>query len=235
MKYEALEWDSDFFGFPVARLVDEGVESFEEALRSADANGIRCLYFLCSASDPSRLQQAIDAGFRPYDVRVELSVDLEQTLPGAVNVRGAEPGDALALEAMAAERMRDTRFWADPRFPRDRVRDLYIAWVRRGMSTAPLRRTLVIGDREGFITCRFERERGTGVIELIAVATGKEGLGYGDALVRSGAKAFLESGLTRAGVVTQASNVSAQRLYQRNGFRTARTDFWLHRWVEPGL
>ena len=32
-------------------------------------------------------------------------------------------------------------------------------------------------------------------------------------------------------VVTQGSNIAGQNLYQRHGYRTARTYLWLHRWL----
>lgn len=235
MKYEPLEWDSDFFGFPVARLVSGGAESLEEALQLADANGVRCLYFLCPSEDLPLLHRALDAGFRPYDIRLELSADLGRASASPQDVREATADDTPTLETLAAERLLGSRFWSDPRFPRDRVRDLYVAWMRRGLSTAPLRKTIVAGEVEGFVTCRFEQEGEVGVIELIAVSPAQEGKGVGDALVQGAGQAFLEAGLKKSEVVTQGSNIAAQRLYQRSGYRTARVGLWLHRWAGPGL
>lgn len=232
MGYEPLDWDSDFFGTPIGRVCASDSISLTSAVEEADADGVRCLYLLWPVADLAGMQAAVSLGFRAYDVRVELSCSLDGDRHRPDGVREARAEDEQALVGLARERMRDTRFWADERFPRERVRALYEKWLRRGLSTAPLRRTLVAGEREGFLTCEIDTERGVGRIELIAVAAGKEGAGLGNALVRAAASAFAEAGLERAEVVTQAQNIAAQRLYQRNGYRTSRVDIWLHRWAD---
>lgn len=231
MGYESLEWDSDFFGIPIGRVSGFDGESLKAAVEEADAGGIRCLYLLCPAADLSQLHTSLSLGFLPYDVRVELSRAMGDEQTRSEVVREARGEDEEALLSLAGDRMRDTRFWADEHFPRERVRALYEEWLRRGLSTFPLRRTLVIGEAEGFITCHFDAENGVGRIELIAVAQGREGAELSDALVEGANCAFAAGGLARATVATQGRNVAAQRLYQRNGYRTSGLDIWLHRWA----
>jgi dTDP-4-amino-4,6-dideoxy-D-galactose acyltransferase len=233
VSYESVSWDSEFFGFPIGRIGDDlrGEEDLRVAVTAADADGVRCLYFLCPSEADGPLQSALALGFRPYDVRIELECRLEGA-PGPPAVRDARPAETPALEQIAREQLRGTRFWSDPRFPRERVGALYVEWLRRGLSTAPERRTLVAGEAEGFTICRFDRDRDLGTIELIAVAAASEGRGLGGELVAAAGHAFGEAGLARATVVTQGRNVGAQRLYQRYGYRTARVGLWLHRWSD---
>jgi dTDP-4-amino-4,6-dideoxy-D-galactose acyltransferase len=231
VSFERLDWDSAFFGVPIGRVSGLDGKPLRATVEEADENGIRCLYLLCPVGDLRQLHSALDCGFRPYDVRTELSCGLEDRPSPPQGVREAGESDEEPLLDLARRRMRDTRFWADQRFPRDRVEDLYAEWLRRGLSTAPLRRTFVTGEAEGFVTCQCDAEQGVGRIELIAVAASREGTGLGDALVEAAAHAFAEAGLERAEVVTQAQNVAAQRLYQRNGYRTSKVDVWLHRWA----
>lgn len=235
MGYEALAWDSDFFGIPIGRVSPVADESLAAEVEEADADGRRCLYMLCPLADLSRLHLAIELGFRPYDVRVELSGAVSGDRERPARVRDAHEDDEAALAGLVRERVRGTRFWNDLRFPRDRVEDLYVEWLRRGMSTAPARQTFAVGEADGFVTCQLDRAAGVGRIELIAVAADCEGEGLGDALIQAAGNAFAEAGLERAEVVTQAQNVRAQRLYQRNGYRTANADVWMHRWVEGDL
>jgi ribosomal protein S18 acetylase RimI-like enzyme len=218
---------------PIGRVSSIDGEALTAAVAQADQDDVRCLYLLCPVSDLLLMHAALSLGFLPYDVRVELSCALTGERPGPDGVRGAEDGDEAPLLSLARDRMRDTRFWTDQRFPRERVRALYAEWLRRGLTTPPLRRTLVVGAAEGFVTCRFDPEQGVGGIELIAVAEGRERGGMGDVLVKGANHAFAEAGLEEARVVTQAQNVAAQRLYQRNGYRTSRVDIWLHRWRGP--
>ena len=228
MSFEPLSWDSELFGFPIGRVPEPA--ALDDAVSAADADGVRCLYLLCPADEDHALQAALDAGFRPYDVRVELERALEGTEPGGEEVREANAGDEAGLSRIAAERFTGTRFFADPHFPREACRELYVAWLRRGLTTAPERRTLVAGDAEGFVTCRFDAASGTGTIELIGVADGAAGRGLGAALLAGAHRAFAGAGLRRASVVTQARNVPALRLYERHGYLTSATAVWLHRW-----
>lgn len=234
MSYEGLRWDSDIFGCSVGRIGDVAKTSLEETVREADQDGIDCLYLLCPVGDLRQMHVAIDLGFRPYDLRIELSRRIETRLdPPRADVRDARPEEQAALEAMSRERMRETRFWADSRFPRDRVKDLYGEWLRRGMTTPAERRTLVPAEAVGFVICHFDFDRRVGTIELIAVGAEQQGSGVGNLLVEAALSSFADAGMARATVVTQGRNLAAQRLYQRHGYRTAENAMWLHRWREP--
>lgn len=230
MSYESLEWDSEFFGFPIGRV--EADADLGHAVAAADADGIRCLYLLCPADDQEILAMAIGLGFRPYDVRLDLGRDLGDASSGGTPVREALASEAAALEKIARERLRGTRFWNDPRFDRARAADLYAAWLRRGLETPPTRRTLVAGDAAGFITCHFDQESSLGTIELVAVAADAADAGLGRQLVAGADAFFSAAGLRRATVVTQASNIAAQRIYQACGYRTTAAGIWLHRWSD---
>ena len=65
-----------------------------------------------------------------------------------------------ALDPIARERFRATRFGADPGFPRERVDALYGAWLQRGFDS-PGRRVWVTDERTGFlVTTTAARARG---------------------------------------------------------------------------
>lgn len=232
MGYEVLDWDSDFFGIPIGRVFGSNGDSLKTAVEEADTDGIRCLYLLCPVADLPQLHTSLSLGFRPYDVRIELTRQLCAEQMQQTSVAEAREEDEEKLLSLARERIRETRFWVDENFPRERVRILYEEWLHRALSTTPLRRTFVVGAAEGFVTCYLDAEHGIGRIELIAMAQGREGAGLGDALVQSAVCAFAEVGLARTEVVTQGRNIAAQRLYQRNGYRTSKCDVWLHRWAD---
>lgn len=233
MSYERLPWDSDFFDLQIARVRGDvsDPEQLTLAVRMADADDIDCLYLLLPIDDQASLNVALSAGFRPYDLRVELDCELVgDTSPSVNGVRNAGPKDVPVLERIARETFRDTRFFSDVRFPRSRVQELYATWARRGVETFPRRRTLIVDDEAGFITCGFDRSAGVGTIELAGVMAGATGRGVGASLVRAANATFAQAGFTGATVVTQGRNVAAQRLYQQCGYRTRRMDVWLHRW-----
>jgi ribosomal protein S18 acetylase RimI-like enzyme len=227
MRYERLGWDSSFFGLAIGRVSPEqDTAGLARSVAAADADGIECLYLLCRAGDDPALAAALDLGFRPYDVRIELERELDAPIRMPPEIRDARRQDVPALERIARERIRGTRFWADARFPGERVAELYATWLRAAVLDSSTRRVLVFGEGDGFVVCRLAA--GAGAIELIAAAV--DGRGIGGALTEAAGSAFAAAGLTRAGVVAQGQNVPAQRLYQRHGYRTTWVGLWLHRW-----
>lgn len=229
-----LEWDSAFFGFPIARVTrgDLSPRQLDIALAASRERGVRCLYMLVEATDERTSLLAQERGFRLYDIRVELdcALDCAGALPN-VAIGPARPDQRAALELCARERIVASRFFADPRFDDERVRDLFAAFLERGFRTED-RRTLTDIDAQGFVTCRLQPERGLGTVELIGVASDAERTGLAAALMHAAHREFVAAGLTHAEVVTQGRNVSAQRLYQRLGYRTRRVGLWFHRWFD---
>jgi dTDP-4-amino-4,6-dideoxy-D-galactose acyltransferase len=231
-QYQPLPWDSEFFGVPIGRMHADAAD-LEGGVAAADAAGIRCLYLLAPAAADERIALAIELGFRPYDIRVELERAVERSAATPDGVHEPLAADVPALERLAREQIDGTRFFADPHFPRERCRELYATWLRRGLADEPDRVTLVAGEADGFILCRLDRSTRVGAIELIVVAREATGRGVGARLLGAAHAAFAAAGLRRAEVVTQGRNIPAQRLYQSKGYRTAVVSIWLHRWREP--
>jgi len=227
---EPLAWDSEHFGFAVGKvLAPVDAARLEAAAAAADGAGIRCLTALVGGAETAAVVAAETAGFRCYDVRVELDREVRPE-PRGEGVREAEPAEFERLSPIAATSFLDSRFYADPHFPREAVEALYVAWLRRGFSGGE-RLVLVTEDGEGFIVCDRDERAGVGTVELIAVAAPARGRGHGARLVRQAEAVFAEVGLGTARVVTQGANVAAQRLYQGEGYRTRDTSLWLHRWA----
>ncbi len=249
MSYELLPWDSEFFGFPIGRVSEPAdSNSLADSVARADADGVRCLYYLVSADDPAALHEALRHGFQPYDIRVELERRLIRPAePSAaasstscsalafprsdgVAVREAELADEPVLAELARQAITATRFTLDHHFPQERVPHLYAAWVRRGLRSAAARRVLIAEPAAGFLICGLAHEDSIGSIELIGVASQFARRGIGPVLMHQAHLIMREAGCHDARVVTQGRNISAQRLYQGLGYRTRAVAWWLHRW-----
>lgn len=231
---EELQWDSEFFGFPIARVTCDGLNAADmnAVVAECGRRGVRCLYLLTADERTSLVAQA--QGFLLYDVRVELDRRLDDVAgraPSQCAVGAAGRDQRLTLESCARESFGASRFFADPGFDDDRVRDMFAAFVDRGLQAVD-RRTFANADGQGFVICHLQPERGTGVIELIGIAGPAKGSGLTDALMHAAHDEFAAAGLARAEVATQARNIAAQRLYQRLGYRTFRTALWFHRWFD---
>lgn len=235
---EQLEWDSNFFGWPIARFVAPRAQApeLDQALEECQARGIELLYFLAELSSPATLAAACARGFSLVDVRVELDVSISSSVASpagtATKIHEAGPKDLAELRDLAARSHVDSRFYADPRIPRERCDALYAAWIERSVAgwAATVKVATLEGRLAGYITCHLEAE-GVGSIGLIAVSEIAQGQGVGGILVADALRFFGDAGCRRVRVVTQGANIRAQRLYQKFGFRTERSLASFHRWA----
>jgi dTDP-4-amino-4,6-dideoxy-D-galactose acyltransferase len=230
-----LEWDSAFFGFPIARTVRGrlGPAEMDAALSACRERGVRCLYLLTAADDERTSMLAQERGFRLHDVRLELDcvIDDLPRMPVAATIRRALPEQRCALELLARERFGASRFFADPGFSDGRASDLFVAFLARGLATED-RFVLTDQDAHGLVVGLLQPDGRAGAIELIGVTAVAEGTGLAAALIDAAHREFVAAARTHSEVVTQARNVSAQRLYQRLGYRTRRAGLWFHRWFD---
>lgn len=229
-----LPWDTQFFGFRIGRLSDNHLNpaQLDAVLHWAQVEKIRCLYFFGDAECPETLSCASQGGFKFVDLRMELNLRL--TSEPAANteiVTPASHSDLPGIEALSRISHRDTRFFKDTEFPLDRSGDLYAAWIQRDFD---LHHILVVKSQSGrivgYITCQTTESSGTGQIGLVAVADTERRRGLGRTLVATALHWFYTRGCIEVKVVTQASNVAAQRVYQALGFRTAEANATFHRW-----
>jgi len=227
---DLLAWDTEFWGFPVARargrvLDPEGARRL--AAWCAD-EGVRCAYLLADADDAATAAAAESVGFRAVDTRLTLRREPGPEPPppaGTAAIREAREDDREALKELARGAHTDTRFFFDPRFDRERAAEMYARWIERGLDE-PDRHVLVAeldGARVGYVVVAEDPR----AIDLIAVAPEARRRGVGVALVRA---AIAERPREPTSVVTQARNVGAQRLYHSQGFRLQSAEIWYHLW-----
>lgn len=235
-----LPWDSEFWGFPIARLhpATLDAEVMRVAIDWCSRHGVRCLYFLADGGCPRTLALAHEHAFRFVDIRVELSLSLPRAAhagPSSAgpHVRAAAAADIPVLRSLAAVAHRDTRFFKDDRFDVVRAAELYEAWITSDYD----RGEVLVCDSPSepgtpccYITCQLDDGSLEGRIGLIAVAKQHKNAGLGSALVEAALGKFTAAGMTSSRVVTQGTNIPALRLYERCGFRTTCARAWFHRW-----
>jgi dTDP-4-amino-4,6-dideoxy-D-galactose acyltransferase len=228
---QLLEWDTRFFGLPIARVAGDRLtrSDWARVLDWCTAKSIRCLYLLVSAEDTESSLVAGEEQFRAVDIRMTL--DRRICGEGACDaIRPAREDDIPALVDLARESHRDSRFFADPGFPEELCRRLYETWIEK--SCRGYAKSVLVADMNdkpaGYITCDWSAD--TGHIGLVAVAPWAQGEGVGKALVNASLHTFRDNGVRRIHVTTQGRNIPAQRLYQRCGFLTRSVQIWHHRW-----
>ncbi len=235
-----LSWDSDFFELPIATVSAESL-TLEQVAEIDDwcaEQRIACLYFACDVADQRSIQAACAGGFDLVDVRLTFeaatsTLAAREADSGAV-VRPALAKDVPQLRVIAAQAHHDTRFYADPNFPRARCDELYATWISNSVHGFADRVLVADGADSvcGYVTCHGGRGAKSGRIGLIAVAPHCRGRGVGAALLRSAAEWFAANAVATMTALTQVRSISAQRLYQRCDFLTRRAGLYYHKWYQ---
>ncbi|HOW66385.1 MAG TPA: GNAT family N-acetyltransferase [Verrucomicrobiota bacterium] len=148
-----------------------------------------------------------------------------------VTVRSADVIDLPPLQGMARVNHRDTRFYQDPHFSRERSDELYATWMAR--SFEGFADQVIVIESQGRIAGYITVSRlpsGRGQIGLCGVDSAARGLGIGRILVQSAQAWFAEQNLAESTVVTQGRNIAALRLYQKCGYAIHQIQLWFHRW-----
>lgn len=233
---EILAWDSAFFGFGIGRFHDparlsKDTRSLEDWAR---LNGVSVAYCLADALAEQPVASGGVPAFGCVDVRHELGQDVVQKKypeDPAAGIRLSRLEDIPALRSIAGKSHRDSRFYHDPHFPRERCHELYRVWIEtscRGKADAVW--VAEAGGRvAGYISCHLESEA-LGRIGLFAVDDAYQRRGIGSALIHRALRWFQQQERIRVEVVTQGRNIAAQRLYQACGFRTSKLALWYHVW-----
>jgi dTDP-4-amino-4,6-dideoxy-D-galactose acyltransferase len=233
---ELLPWDTDFFGCRIARVCDDTMTQ-DQALQIdnwCQRNQVRAVYFLSRSDDPTTIQTAERNGFGLVDVRLTLERTMTSlNKPAQSSIRSFQPEDLLALQELARESHRDSRFFSDQNFPRQRVKDLYSTWIT--LETQGRSQIVFVAPTEsnkavGYISCHLDQPSNEGRIGLLGVDPEVRGRGIGKNLVLTTVDWFRSQGAPMVSVVTQGKNLAAQRLYQQCGFLTREMKFWFHKW-----
>jgi dTDP-4-amino-4,6-dideoxy-D-galactose acyltransferase len=232
-----LDWDSDFFGVRVARLVPRRLNPSEmkRAMVWCRNHRIDCLYFLADAADLQTIRLSEKYRFRSVDIRMTLERELKEPdflkpLYGA-KLRLSSEQDIPALESIAKTAHQDSRFYYDPHFKTARCSALYQTWIRYSCRDFADAVWVAEIDRKpvGYVSCHLKGQN-RGEIGLVGLAQSAQGKGLGQGLILESLRWFFRQGVRQVSVVTQGRNIRAQRLYQRCGFLTCSVDLWYHYW-----
>jgi GNAT superfamily N-acetyltransferase len=232
---ERLEWDSAFFGVPIARIranrLNEDLATRIDAW--AETHGVRCLYLLADLEDMSTMRLVEPRGYRLVDVKVSYEVGLDalkRVVPESQmsDIRVAVADDVPAFRAIALGSYRGTRFYNDPDFPDAQCDELYATWIERSVHGWADRVFALgpVGAPYGYVTCHRD-----GRLGLSGVRADMRGQGHGLALYQAALDWLASERVEPIRLVTQGTHIRAQRLFQQFGGRIASIALWYHRWL----
>jgi dTDP-4-amino-4,6-dideoxy-D-galactose acyltransferase len=235
-----LEWDSSFFGFPIARvLVDIKSSLINNKIDNwAKDNKVRCLYYLCDANNTECTEIAEDNGYRLRDLRTTLEWSSkfapQAFLPvtSSIAIRPYEKYDLPGLKELAREAYNTSRFCRDPHFPDSKCVEMYAIWLEKCIKDRSFKTFVAVLDGElaGYISIKNSRTKGE--IILFAVRGKLHRHGIGSLLLKKAVSYFKREGYGQISVVTQGINIKALRLYTSQCFSPATIELWFHKWYD---
>lgn len=234
-----LSWDSEFFGFPVAFLsclhLNPAIVRF--VFDFCRAHAIKLLEYQCDCHDRQSVLLAEKHGFNFADIRMTFERDLSATFPAArfpdgFSLDTGSEADIPRLMEIADGLYLHSRYFFDTNFCRDKVRIFYQDWVRKAVTGSFDDQIFVLRDPSGpagFCTIKYG-DGGAARIRLVGLDPAFAGKNLGQVLLTGTLQQLVGRDVRYAQVVTQGRNYAAQRLYQRCGFITRKTELWYHKW-----
>jgi dTDP-4-amino-4,6-dideoxy-D-galactose acyltransferase len=236
-----LPWDTDFFGFTVAFLsslkLNPAIARF--VLEFCAKHKVRLVEYQCDCHDRESVLLAERHGFNFADIRLTF----ERFINGGVEPLGlptgfdfdiAQEADIPALMEIADGLYVDSRYYFDTHFPRDRVHQFYKDWVRKAVLGTFDDCAMILrhqGRPIGFFTVKYE-PNGSARFRLVGIDSRYRSRGLALAHLRLCLRELAANGVKYVQVTTQGRNYAAQRLYQKAGFVTQKTELWYHKWFQ---
>lgn len=233
---DVREWDSRFFGYPVAsRSFDAAAPTASDLhriLREARNSGVRLLYLFLPPVDASCRFTLEQAGAKPVGRKCEYSKpvrmpEASEVGEGVVLCRRSSPG----LEQLALQSGVQSRFRLDDGFRNGEFERLYREWLASSLRGENGKRVFVAGKMEnpgGLVTVEpGEIAR----IGLLAVSADQRGTGLGRRLVAEAERFCCDHDRAELRVATQSENQEACRFYEACAFRKIAEVEIFHVWL----
>ncbi|MCX6993631.1 MAG: GNAT family N-acetyltransferase [Kiritimatiellaeota bacterium] len=236
-----LQWDTDFFGFRIARAAVPALDSriIKEIYNWCANQRIACLYFIAGAEDRQTIRQAESNGFRLVEIRLNVERSLRDWNPDTrprtaadVLIRGAKPADVPICQDIARTSYVDSRYYFDEHFSEEKCQAYYATWVKKSLEGGVELALVAEKNNEvvGYITGVLSKDKPEARYELTGVRETARKTGVGQELFRAGLDWFVRHNIEHVWLATQGRNVPTQRMVQRSGFITRSCLLYYHKW-----
>ncbi|HKR05935.1 MAG TPA: GNAT family N-acetyltransferase [Bacteroidia bacterium] len=239
--YKILDWDSAFFGYKVALLLQPAFDfnKVSNALQQLKKENAKLVYW----SPANRIhengdeQKIASLGGRLVDIKTIYEISLEGKSADEFkrDERVKEYTDTVThpdLVSLAFESGIWSRFKVDERIGKQKFEELYTIWMEQSVTKKIAKTILVTVDGKrltGMIT--LGEKNGAGNIGLVAVDANQRSKGLGYALFQEMFRWFIVHGYKKISVVTQEANESACRFYEKAGFKKVSAQEFYHFWL----
>ena len=230
---QALAWDSNWLGFPVARCIVGVSSDINIAIAQCRAAGMQLLYLVVNPADAIAAATATAAGALLVDVKIMYEKRLVESttpfVPPVDTVLALVDATTPQLEALALQSGEYSRFRRDIRIGTQAFEKLYVHWLGRTLGNG--RVWAASSADETLALLAFDVRGGNASIELLAVAPTARRQHIGQYLVQVAEQETQRQGYSKLQVVTHGANRSARHFYERCGFQVCYTEHIYHLWL----
>jgi dTDP-4-amino-4,6-dideoxy-D-galactose acyltransferase len=223
-----LEWDTEFFGYPVGKMELAASISFDLTEFKNKADSFTLVY-LFSKEELFGLPDC----FHFVDKKITFTRDTEkiENKNGFSSIGSFKEKNSDSLLELAMICGAYSRFNLDKNFTNNEYQRLYTKWIDESIRRNIAKEVFIYkeGNRIlGFIT--LGDKNGCANIGLIAVGENGKGKGIGTSLVKYVINYSFLLRYSQINVVTQLENIQAVRLYKQNDFGIIDISYVYHYW-----
>lgn len=239
--FDILSWDSNFFGYPVARLKSVATPADLVAVhQELEKYRVRLVYWSVPPDDSAVQDRLAQLGAQLVDKKITFIKLLDHEpsqLSTSVAIRSyAAKTLSPELRALAIQAGLFSRFQVDPHIGYNKFVELYTLWLEKSVRRELAEDVLVARDttkpEQPVTGVATVGHKGTiGDIGLVAVDEHYRGQGIASALMQAADKWFYDHYYRNIQVVTQGDNVAACGLYIKAGYHVGQIEWLYHYWL----
>lgn len=229
MQIEPLQWDTDFFGYNVARLnVDDTSEINSLNLKEYD---FRLLYIFCMQPLPEYFLNK--SGAYLTDEKLVFAKEIINTTSLALTDNCLKEINSIDAQVydLAFQSGVNSRYFTDKKFINGEFKKLYATWIEKSIKKQIADDTIgYYAEKKllGLIT--LKKIIGLAEIGLIAVEKNFRGQNIGSTLLNYATVFAQKNSLDKILVSTQGTNKQAINFYLKNGYHELSKTFVYHLW-----
>lgn len=231
---ERLGWDSQFFGYPVGRIVfdKDGQYDLNELFRFLISEKIRLTYLFVNVNEIELNEDIVRKGGILVDQKTLFSKTAEGHNTNSDYIdefEGTEIDESLIQLVLQAGLY--SRFRLDPNFTKNEYERLYIEWLKKSLNKSIALKTFIVKKDTRIVGLTTLGKRfGYADIGLVAVDNNFRGQGIASDLINYADNTALVLGFKEIKVVTQLQNKGACRLYEKCNFQIENITNIYHYW-----
>ena len=231
-KSKFLEWDTNFFGFKIAKLTIDNIEELNNSIKYLFDNNYNLIYgysdvlidnvVLLHQYNGKLVDKKVTLAFDVIDhIKFENNKEIEDV---------SRINDCLIK--LSIESGYYSRFKLDSNFQSSKFEEMYTKWIENSVSRKIADHVLVFNKNKGVLTLKHSKNNYESMIGLLAVDEKSRGEKIGTKLIDFAKNKCKESNMKIIKVTTQLDNEVAMKFYKHNGFQIEKVEYIYHFWLK---